>query len=811
MKSPRRRTLSRRSIWDALGLLLLAGWGAALLAVFTFHPNDGPFPVAAPVNVTTQNLLGYPGAWFSAQLYHLLGWAIIPFLAVWPLLALTLLLTNRLGVWVYRLLGFLILTPCVAVLAHLGQWRLSEQWHPFSGSGGLLGSSLQQLFEPYLFQEWMVFAFSLTGALGLFFALDCTWPLLAHWCRQFHTWLTTKREIIPQTVSMQPMKPKALAGQEMLPDTIPIRHPDAPRKGGKAKTSPQLRIVAPEATEDAAGASDDGDTGDIPAPATLSLKDLPSIKKFTIPVEDNNKALSEHAADEVWKQDGEYQLPPLTVLEEPEPPPYHQPEHEERLRNRAAKLEQIFADFGINIRVVGINTGPVITQFEIALETGLRLSRVTSLADDLALKLKVSSVRVVAPLPNKDTVGIEIPNDIRSVVKLREVILSAGPKLQKYKIPLFLGRDTEGQPLVYDLAEMPHLLIAGRTGTGKSVCMNTIVLSMLMTRRPDQVRMIMIDPKMLEMSEYGKVPHLMHPVVNNMKKAEAILSWAVDKMDERYEILMRARVRSIASYNELSPEEIYKRVKPVDDDEKARIPERMPYIVLFIDEFADLMMQNRKEVEGHIIRLAQKSRAAGIHLVIATQKPTVDVVTGLIKSNLPARICFQVASRTDSRVVLDEMGAEKLLGKGDMLFLQPGTSTIVRGQGTYASDKDISQVVGYLETDQPAYARELIQLKTAGKKAIGADGDSGDLLEQLRERDEMYPEAVEIIIREQRGSVSLLQRALGIGYGRGARLIDFMAEDGFVGPYNGSNAREVLLKMEQWEAMKLGETVEAGA
>jgi S-DNA-T family DNA segregation ATPase FtsK/SpoIIIE len=357
---------------------------------------------------------------------------------------------------------------------------------------------------------------------------------------------------------------------------------------------------------------------------------------------------------------------------------------------------------------------------------------------------------------------------------------------------------------------MPHLLIAGRTGTGKSVCMNTIVLSMLMTRRPDQVRMIMIDPKMLEMSEYGKVPHLMHPVVNNMKKAEAILSWAVDKMDERYEILMRAKVRSIAAYNELTPEEIYKRVKPVDDDEKARIPERMPYIVLFIDEFADLMMQNRKEVEGHIIRLAQKSRAAGIHLVIATQKPTVDVVTGLIKSNLPARICFQVASRTDSRVVLDEMGAEKLLGKGDMLFLQPGTSTIVRGQGTYASDRDIAHVVSYLETDQPAYARELIQLNTAGKKRMGGgEGGSSNLMEQLRERDELYPEAVELVIREQRGSVSLLQRALGIGYGRGARLIDFMAEDGFVGPYNGSNAREVLVKHEQWEAMKSGQMAEA--
>lgn len=796
----------RHRFCDILGIVLLAGWFATVTALVTFDPHDPVTPLAAPVHDRVHNLLSYPGAWIGAQLYFLFGWALYPTLVAWYLASLAILLRHQAGTWIYRLLGSQLLVPSLAVLAHLAQWPLNAQWHPTSGSGGLLGSALNQWLRSFLTPEW-VFTGSLVIFLaGTVLALDWCAPALMKAIKFIRLMIRTRTAIDPISVSARPMKPSTLAGNEAMPDTIPIRHPDQPVRAGKNKSTPALKLVPvdEEATEI-------DDTADQPLAATLSLKELPSIKRLAINQSDGPKPLSEHAADEVYKQDGEYEFPPLSILEEPAPPPYHQPEHEQRLRDRAAKLEQVFADFGINVRVVGINTGPVITQFEIALETGLRLSRVTSLSDDLALKLKVASVRVVAPLPNKDTVGIEIPNDVRSVVKLREVIMTAGPKLHKYKIPLFLGRDTEGQPLVYDLAEMPHLLIAGRTGTGKSVCMNTIVLSMLMTRRPDQVRMIMIDPKMLEMSEYGKVPHLMHPVVNNMKKAEAILSWAVDKMDERYEILMRARVRSIAAYNELEPEEIYKRVKPVDDDEKARIPERMPYIVLFIDEFADLMMQNRKEVEGHIIRLAQKSRAAGIHLVIATQKPTVDVVTGLIKSNLPARICFQVASRTDSRVVLDEMGAEKLLGKGDMLFLQPGTSTMVRGQGTYASDRDIAQVVSYLETDQPAYARELVQLNTAGKKRAGGDGENGDLLEQLRERDDLYPEAVEIIIREQRGSVSLLQRALGIGYGRGARLIDFMAEDGFVGPYNGSNAREVLLKMEQWEAMKTGEAVAAAS
>jgi S-DNA-T family DNA segregation ATPase FtsK/SpoIIIE len=435
----------------------------------------------------------------------------------------------------------------------------------------------------------------------------------------------------------------------------------------------------------------------------------------------------------------------------------------------------------------------------VALETGLRVHKVTRLADDLALNLKVPSVRMVAPIPGKNTVGVEVPNEHRAMVRLKEVLATAGRRAAKMRVPLFLGKDTEGRPLVYDLAEMPHLLIAGRTGTGKSVCLNAIILSMLMTRRPDEVKMIMIDPKRVELSDYARLPHLMHPIVTDMKKAEAILAWAVDKMEERYDLLSRARVRSIVGYNELSPEEILRRLDPADDEERARIPERMPYIVIFVDELSDLMMMLKKEVEGHIIRLAQKSRAAGIHLVVATQKPTVDVITGLIKSNLPARICFQVSSRSDSRVVLDEMGADKLLGKGDMLFLQPGTSTLIRAQGTYLSDKEIEKVVETLEGD-PCYAEELIRLKAEGR-------GPGGMVESLRARDELYEAAIEVVLREGRGSVSLLQRALGIGYGRAARLIDFMAEDGIVGAYNGSNAREVLFTPEQWEQLKAAQSV----
>ena len=284
----------------------------------------------------------------------------------------------------------------------------------------------------------------------------------------------------------------------------------------------------------------------------------------------------------------------------------------------------------------------------------------------------------------------------------------------------------------------------------------------------------------------------MHPVVTDMRKAEAILGWAVEKMEERYHLLARAGVRHISVYNQLGEEELMERIQPEDDEERKQIPTHMPYIVIVADELADLMMTAAKEVEGHIIRLAQKSRAVGIHLVLATQKPTVDVITGLIKSNLPARIAFQVASRTDSRVVLDEMGADKLLGNGDMLFLWPGTSTLLRGQGTYLSDDEINRVIAAVATTEPQFVKELVQLKTTAARRRQARSSA--------DRDELYEAAIDIVVREGRGSVSLLQRALGIGYGRAARLIDFMAEDGIVGPYNGSQARESAHQLEQWEA-----------
>jgi len=488
----------------------------------------------------------------------------------------------------------------------------------------------------------------------------------------------------------------------------------------------------------------------------------------------------------------DYELPELELLLSGDD--FCFDEQELEVRRKAKILEKTFANFGFQIRVVEVETGPVIAQYEVELEAGLRLSKITGLADDLAIALRVPSVRIVAPIPGKNTVGIEVPNEHRQIVRLREVIEESSGKTRKMRIPLFLGKDVSGSPMMVDLSTLPHLLIAGRTGTGKSVCLNAIIASILMTRRPDEVRMLMIDPKMVELSGYGRLPHLMHPVVTDMRKAEAILAWAVEKMEERYSLLARAGVRHISSYNQLDEEELMRRLEPETEEERDSIPLHLPFIVIVADEMADLMMTSGKEVEQHIIRLAQKSRAVGIHLILATQKPTVDVITGLIKSNLPARIAFQVASRTDSRVVLDEMGAERLLGNGDMLFLWPGTSTLLRGQGTYLDDEEIDRVVDFVSTGEQNFVNELVNLKLEDEGGV----EPG----QLKKRDDLYESAVDVVVREGRGSVSLLQRVLGIGYGRAARLIDYMAEDGIVGPYAGSQAREVLMSVADWEEMQ---------
>ncbi|MBI2472316.1 MAG: DNA translocase FtsK 4TM domain-containing protein [Planctomycetes bacterium] len=482
----------------------------------------------------------------------------------------------------------------------------------------------------------------------------------------------------------------------------------------------------------------------------------------------------------------DYDLPPIDLLEKPA---FEQHSDDwDQITQRAHVLKNTLVQFNVNAEVVEIERGPVIAMYELELAPGTKVGKVVSLSDDLAIALKAPSVRVVAPLPGKSSIGLEVPNTKRKTVMLRELLESSDEVRKKMAIPLLIGKDAAGNPLISDLASMPHLLIAGTTGSGKSVCLNSIILSILFLRHPTDVQLLLVDPKMVEFALFREIPHLISPVVTDMKKAAAVLEWAVNKMEERYALLASVGVKHINAYNRLGTPEIRKRLNPEGDANLDDVQFYLPHIVVVVDELADLMMVASKEVEGSVIRLSQKSRAVGIHLILATQRPSVDVITGLIKSNLPSRISFYVASKVDSRTILDQNGAEKLLGSGDMLFLPPGTSKLVRVQGAYVSDEEVKNVVEYLsKRAAPKFNSELKSWKGASERENIA-------------KDNLYNEAVRIVLETQRGSVSLIQRRLEIGYSRAAKLIDLMAEDGIVGEYKGSQAREVFLTLEEWDA-----------
>ena len=527
---------------------------------------------------------------------------------------------------------------------------------------------------------------------------------------------------------------------------------------------------------------------------TMRLSDVGTVKPLENPDRsgvkrlDNNKlshpsaSVSERSVVQPSYED--YELPPLELLAEPE---YSFSAVQEKVvKAKAMALERLLSEFNINARVVAAETGPVITMFELELAAGVKVSQIAALSNDMARALGVGAVRVVAPLPGKHTIGIEVPNSEKEKVRMKSMMELAGSKPRRMQIPLFLGKDSSGEALVSDLTKMPHLLIAGTTGSGKSVCINSIITGILLTKRPDKVKMILIDPKMVEMTAFNTIPHLMCPIVTETKTAVQILEWATVKMDERYALLSEAKVKNVAEYNRLGAEEVIKRFNPSSAEEEAKIPKRLQYIVIVIDELADLMMTAPKEIEAYIVRLAPKSRAVGIHIVLATQRPQATVVTGLIKSNMPTRIGFRVAARMDSRIILDQNGAETLLGEGDMLFLKPGTSDLIRAQGTFVDEMEIKRIVKHLkDVAEPQFHPELTRLKKL---------DTSEMI-----KDELFDEAVRIVLETQRGSVSLLQRRLSVGYARASRIIEMMAGAGILGEYKGSQAREITMTLEEYE------------
>jgi S-DNA-T family DNA segregation ATPase FtsK/SpoIIIE len=460
-----------------------------------------------------------------------------------------------------------------------------------------------------------------------------------------------------------------------------------------------------------------------------------------------------------------FQLPPVGLLQAP--PASELKRTREELQDNAEILRRKLADFEVDGRIVQVSPGPIITSYEFEPAAGVKVSQVVNLADDLALALKAASVRIMGPIPGRGTVAVEVPNDEWATVYLREIFVSAEFAESKGKLPLALGKDVNGMPVVADLTAMPHLLVAGATGSGKSVGLNSMICSILYKATPADVRFLMVDPKRLELSVYEGIPHLLSPVVTDAKEAAARLRWIVGKMDERYKALQAKQVRNIEGYN-----------RAVSAEEK------LPYWVVVVDELADLMMVSAGEVQTSLVRLAQIARAVGIHLIIATQRPSVDVVTGLIKANFPTRIAFQVAWKVDSRTVLDGNGAEQLLGRGDMIYVPPGANKQVRVHGAWVSDDEVKAVCEFLRKQGTAVYEEIVL--PSGDDDGGEGGDAAD-------RDDLYWDAVHLVIGQRQGSISFLQRRMRLGYPKAARFIDMMEQDRILGPGDGAKPREVLV------------------
>ena len=520
------------------------------------------------------------------------------------------------------------------------------------------------------------------------------------------------------------------------------------------------------------------------------------------------KEAAEEAAAFATVDDGghdNYKLPSLDLLDPPVPQGKGMSADE--IANTAEVLQNALEEFGVEAKVTGVQQGPVVTCYEILPASGVRVERIKNLSDNLALKMHAESIRIQAPIPGKGVCGVEIPNTSRASVFFRELVQSQEFQSGRHALPLLLGKDVNGKSIMHDLAKMPHLLIAGATGAGKSVCMNSILTGLLMKHSPDDLRMILVDPKTVEFHAYNNLPHLVVPVITNAKKVALGLKWAIDEMERRFKWFNQAGVRDLPSFNarvvqkqtELFGDEL---VDDAPEKKKKDLPDKLPYIVIVIDELADLMHVAQAEIEAGIARLAAKSRAAGIHMILATQRPDVKVITGTIKANFPVRIAFKVSQKVDSRTILDRMGADTLLGKGDMLMLPPGTDKLIRLQGVYTSDNEINRVTGYCkEQSQPEFITEIKEKIDKPATDLPEMDTGGD--------DEIVEQAMEVIRQTKRASTSSLQRRLRIGYTRAARVMDLLEERGVIGPPDGAGPREILIDLDGEIPQNTG-AVEAG-
>ena len=696
-----------RWVREAKGILALALSGFGFVALYAYDPTVHPLDQSSPV--------GPVGAWLGWGSFHAFGYAGYLFPVLLALYGVSAFVRPRVAHGWQAGVGLLILlVSATGVLARASDTLAEYRLH----KGGVVGWAVSEGLRVSI------------GTVG-------TWIILL--------------ALIPVGVLFVTRIPYSVLSRALRARFGRLRRPDA-RKGRPSPVSADLPLMA-------AVPPGGWPAGDQVAAPPLVVKEQPKVKSGLA-----DKGLAWQETFDFGKGGAEaFKLPAVGLLAAP--PASSLQRTREELEGNAQTLKKKLHDFGVDGHIVQASPGPVITSYEFEPAAGVKVSQVVNLADDLALAMKVAAVRIIGPIPGRGTVAVEVPNPETATVYLREILVSPEFVTTKGKLPLALGKDTTGNPVVADLAAMPHLLIAGSTGSGKSVGLNTMICSLLYKATPADVRFLLIDPKRLELGIYEKIPHLLAPVVTDAKEASARLKWIVGKMDARYKQLQAKAVRNIEGYNKEVPPE-----------------ERLPYWVVVVDELADLMMVSAGEVQNSLIRLAQIARAVGIHLIIATQRPSVDVVTGLIKANFPTRIAFQVASKVDSRTVLDGNGAEQLLGRGDMIYVPPGASRQMRVHGAWVSDKEVKAMCEFLRT-QGSAVYETVELPA---EAAGGGGSGED-------RDDIYWDAVNLVIAQRAASISFLQRRLGLGYPKAARFIDMMEQDRVIGPGHGAKPREILV------------------
>lgn len=734
----------------ALGLILLA-------SLISFVPEDLPWYTSDP-NVPAKNLIRIVGAYIAGSMLFVFGhssYFLVVFMFFW---SWNKFVSRQIYFTFSKFASFVILFGVISSLFSMtGPAEVSSRF----GRGGLVGYVWAEFMMKYLGRTGAYIVLGTLGTLTLIITGEVlVSPILFRITEVFKDlWESLSAKIFEQRERVMTRKRSAFNPAVKIKEP-PKSFADRPenrliQKEVNALKELTKKILPPP-----------------PAAAKDKIVPPPTEKPSLRPVEKPQIRITDPAKDEAVpvrnlepKVVGTYTVPTLDLLSDP--PAVSSQKLQNDLEQGARILEETLADFGVTVRVADIERGPVITRYELEPAPGVKVQKITTLSDDIALAMKAQTVRIVAPIPGKNRVGIEVPNGSIASVYLKDVLSQSQFSSSGSKLMLAIGKDISGKPLIANLAEMPHLLIAGTTGAGKTVCVNSIIMSMLFNASPDEVKFLMVDPKMVELAQYNSIPHMLCPAVTDYKKVSNALNWIVSEMESRYGLLSKAGVRNIAGYHAKGLQ--------------------MPYIVVIIDELADLMQVAAKTIESAITRLAQLSRAVGIHLILATQRPSVDVITGVIKANFPARISFKVASKVDSRTVLDMNGAENLLGKGDLLFMRPGDAKPTRGQCSFVTDQEIDRVIQFIKKQQePAYDEAILKQQTAGSTG-GSD-----------EKDELYDEALKLVLETNQASVSILQRRMRLGYTRAARLIDMMEQNGIVGPYCGSKPRDILINREEW-------------